>query len=88
MIDDLQDLLKCPREYFSITVDQAIYIFDGKQVDGPPMVEVSWFDRGQEVQDLAAKIITKHTKTIGCENLDVIFFPLKENNYYENGEHF
>lgn len=88
MLDELQELLKCPREYFSIAVDQAIYIFDGELVDGPQVVEVSWFDRGQEIQDRTAKIITKHAKIMGYDNLDIIFFPLKENNYYENGEHF
>lgn len=88
LIDELQELVKCPRDYFNLSVDTATYIRDGKIVEGPTMVEVSWFDRGQEVQYKAAKIITKYINLVGYENVDVIFFPLNKSNYYENGEHF
>ncbi len=88
LIDELQELLQCPRDYFSIEVPQSKYIIDGKFVGGPHMVEVYWFDRGQEVQNKAAAIITKHMSTIGYKNLDIIFYMLEKNKYYENGEHF
>lgn len=52
------------------------------------MVDVFWFDRGQEIQDKAAKIITKHINSIGYKSVDVIFHPLDKMKYYENGEHF
>jgi len=52
------------------------------------MVEVAWFDRGQEIQDETARIITKYINLAGYENVDVIFFPLNKSNYYENGSHF
>ena len=86
--DDLQELIQCPREYFNLAVDQSLYVRDGKFVDGEAIVEISWFDRGQEIQDKAAKIITNHVNSIGYSNVDVIFFKLEENRYYENGEHF
>jgi hypothetical protein len=88
LIDELQELMQCPRDYFSIEVAQSKYIMDGKFVGGPQMVEVYWFDRGQEIQDKAAKIITKHVHSIGYKSVDVIFHPLDKNKYYENGEHF
>lgn len=88
LIDELQELIQCPRDYFSIEVTQSKFIMDGKFVGGPPMVEVFWFDRGQEVQDSAAKIITKYINSIGYKNVDVIFHTLDVKNYYENGEHF
>lgn len=88
LIDELQDLIQCPRDYFSLAIDQSVYINDGEIVKGEPMVEVSWFDRGQEVQDKAAKIITKYVNLAGYKNVDVIFFVLDESKYYENGEHF
>lgn len=71
-----------------MSVDKSVYIKDGEIVKGDPVVEVSWFDRGQEVQDKAAKIITKFIHLLEYPNVDVIFFPLDENKYYENGEHF
>lgn len=88
LIDELQELIQCPRDYFSIEVTQSKYIMDGKFVGGPQMVEVFWFDRGQEVQDKAAKIITKHINSIGYKSVDVIFHALDAKKYYENGEHF
>lgn len=88
LIDELQELIKCPRDYFSIEVAQSTYIMDGAFVVGPSMVDVFWFDRGQEIQDKAAKIITKYIHSIGYENVDVIFHELVASKYYENGEHF
>lgn len=88
LIDELQELIQCPREYFSIEVIQSKYIWDGKFVGGPQEVHVFWFDRGQEVQDKAAKIITKHIHNIGYKNVDVVFHTLDTMKYYENGEHF
>ena len=88
LIDELQELIQCPRDYFSISVDKSEYVRDGEIVKGEPIVEVSWFDRGQEIQDKAAKIITKYVNLVGYPSLDVIFFVLNESRYYENGEHF
>lgn len=88
LIDELQQLLQCPREYFSLEAVQAVYIFDGEFVKGWPAVEVYWFERPQEVQDKAAEIITNYIHSIGYENVDVIFTLLDKSRYYENGEHF
>ncbi len=88
LIDELQELIQCPRDYFSLSVDRAEYVRDGEIVKGEPIVEVSWFDRGQEIQDKAAKVITKYVNSVGYTSLDVIFFVLDESKYYENGEHF
>ena len=88
LINELQELLQCPRDYFSLSAEQAIYIKDGEIVEGDPVVEVSWFDRGQEVQDKAAKIVTKYINSLGHINVEVIFMVFEENRYYENGEHY
>lgn len=88
LIDELQKLIQCPRDYFSIEVALSSFIKDGEFVEGPPEVEVFWFDREQEVQDKTAKIITKYINSIGYESVDVIFHTLEESRYYENGEHF
>lgn len=88
LIDELQELIQCPRDYFSIEVTQSKFIMDGKFVGGPQTVDVFWFDRGQDVQDKVAKIITKHINSIGYKSVDVVFHTLEEKKYYENGEHF
>ena len=88
LIDELEELIQCPRDYFSLTVDRAIYVKDGEIAKGDPVVEVSWFDRGQDIQNEAAKIITRYVNSVKYPNVDVIFFALDKSKYYENGEHF
>lgn len=88
LIDELEALLKCPRDYFTIELRNSTFIKDGELTAGYPIVDVSWFDRGQKIQDKAAKIITNHIKNLGYETVDVIFHKLIEEAYYENGEHF
>ena len=58
MIDELVEAVKCPRDYFEIECIKFVAIRDGKIADVYPFVEVAWSDRGQEVQDTVAKIIT------------------------------
>lgn len=88
LIDELQEIIQCPRDYFSIEVVQSLFIMDGEFVEGLPVIDVFWFDRGQEIQDKVAKIITKHINSIGYDSVDVIFNVLEKSRYYENGEHF
>lgn len=64
VIDELIDAVKCPRDYFEIECIKSVAIRDGKIADVYPFVEVAWFDRGQEVQDTVAKIITDNIEKI------------------------
>ncbi|WP_097026804.1 DUF1904 domain-containing protein [Clostridium peptidivorans] len=88
MVDELQRLLECPREYFTIELIPTTLIKDGQIVTPYVFVEVGWFDRGQQVQDMFAGIVTKHILETSCENVDIIFTAFKESSYYENGMHF
>lgn len=87
LIDSLVEIIKCPRDYFTIELVNNTFIMDGEIVEPPTVVEVAWFDRGQEVQDKVAKAITSHLKK-DRPCLDVIFQGLENRCYYENGEHF
>jgi len=88
LIDELEEIIECPRSYFTIEHVPATFIADGDIVKAYPFVEVSWFDRGQEIQDKTALSITKAVQGAGYENVDIVFTILKENDYYENGSHF
>lgn len=88
LIDELQELLQCQRSYFSIECVNSTFIMDGNYVDPYPVIEVAWFDRGQELQDKSAEIITKHIQNLGYKEVDVIFSLLDKKSYYENGVHF
>jgi len=87
LIDALVEIIKCPKDYFSIELINNTFIMDGKLTNPPSMVEVAWFDRGQEIQDKVATVITKYfKKDRPC--LDVVFYALENEKYYENGTHF
>lgn len=88
LIDALVEIIKCPREYFEMEYIHTTAIRDGIVAEVYPFVEVAWFDRGQETQDLVAKAITSHVRELGITSVDVAFTQYQRNSYYENGEHF
>lgn len=88
-IDEMVEIIKCPRDYCVIECIQSVAIKDGKIAEAIPFIEIAWFDRGQEIQDRVAKVIDDNFRGIlKIENLDVVFTVLEEKKYYENGEHF
>lgn len=87
LVDKLAECIECPRDYFTLEVIDSKYVFDGEYVEQPSIIEIAWFYRGQKVQDEVAKIITELFKG-NREYLEVFFIKLKEECYYENGEHF
>ena len=89
MIDKLVEAVKCPRDYFEIECIKSVAIRNGKIAEAYPFVEVAWFDRGQEVQDTVAKIITDSIRDgLNIKNMDLAFTVFEKEKYYENGEHF
>lgn len=88
MLDALVEVVKCPRDHFILELVNSTYIFDGEKVEAYPFVEVAWFDRGFDVQDEVASIITKSIQSAGYQEIEVAFTEFKARNYYENGKHF
>ncbi|MDO5294873.1 MAG: DUF1904 domain-containing protein [bacterium] len=89
MIDQLVEAVQCPRDYFEIECIKSVAIRNGKIAEVYPFVEVSWFDRGQTVQDMVAKIITNIIREeLNIESMDLAFTVFEKEKYYENGEHF
>lgn len=88
LIDELVEIVQCPRDYFELEYIQSIAIRDGNIDEAYPFIEVAWFDRGLEVQDKVAKAITKHMLSAGEEAVDIAFTTFEKRSYYENGEHF
>lgn len=81
MINDLVEAVKCPRDYFEIECIKSVAIRDGKIADVYPFVEVAWFDRGQEVQDIVARIITDSIRNnLDVESMDLALQYLKKKN--------
>ncbi|MGO0884648.1 DUF1904 domain-containing protein [Clostridioides difficile] len=89
MIDELVEAVKCPRDYFELECIKSVAIRGGKIAEVYPFVEIAWFDRGQEVQDIVARIITDSIRNnLDVESIDLAFTLFEKEKYYENGEHF
>lgn len=88
LVDQLENLLKCPRSYFTLEHIPSTFISEGKILEGYPFVEVAWFDGGQDTQDKTAEIITSILKNAGYPNCDISFTLFNKTAYYENGKHF
>jgi len=88
LVNELANLIQCPRDHFVLEAINSSYIFDGDQVEGYPFVEFAWFDRGLEVQDKAAQMVTKHINEAGYREVEIAFIVYQGRNYYENGKHY
>lgn len=59
LVDHLAEIVQCPRDWFTLEYIDTEFIFDGKETDGYPFVEVLWFDRGQEAKNRAGAVVTE-----------------------------
>lgn len=89
LVKDLATTIETTEDNFSFELIGTQFFSRGQKGGAYPFVEVLWFQRSQEIQDAAAKIITEKVKLL-CPHDDVavIFVPLAKNSYYENGTHF
>ncbi len=92
----LSKTIGCPEDWITfIAGESAGKIFcNGEVLTDTIFAYVSWFDRGQEVKNQVAKVITKSILTSDkaelatIETVNVVFIDMKKSDYFENGEHF
>ncbi len=87
LVNELEEIIGCPRDYFRIECVESTLIKDGDVVTGCPMVQVNWFDRGQDIQDKVAASLSENIKRSGYEQVEIFFIVLERNKYYENENH-
>ncbi|CVK20311.1 MULTISPECIES: DUF1904 family protein [Sporomusa] len=88
LVDELTQIIGCPREYFTIEAVQSVFIQDGQEQPITPFVQVNWFDRGQAVQDQVAQAICRQAQRAGSPQVETFFVVLEESRYYENDRHY
>ncbi len=90
LTDALQPLMKSPREDFTFEYIYTTFFQEGGVSQCYPFVEVLWFDRGQEIKDQSAEIITNQVRDVIGKDVDVavIFTALNPEDYYDNGKHY
>ncbi len=93
----LSEIIDCPIDWITFSIDTSsngTIFCNGALAKDTVFIHVEWFDRGCEIKDSVAKIITDgilHTKdfiSTEIECVDVIFVNLEKSDYYENGKHF
>lgn len=88
LVRELADLCNCETDNFTLEIAQSTFIFNQNEVQMFPFIEVKWFERGQEIQDRFANIITKYIHSLGVPEVEVAFSVFLESAYYFNGKHF
>ncbi|MGI8386818.1 DUF1904 family protein [Robertmurraya sp. P23] len=88
LVEDLANLCACGTDNFTLEVVNSTFVFDGKVVPGYPFIEVKWFERGLDIQNEFASIITKQVQSLGIPEVEVAFNTFKESSYYLNGKSF
>ncbi|MEH7336049.1 DUF1904 family protein [Neobacillus drentensis] len=88
LVEELADLCDCGTDNFTLEVVNSTFVFNNDEVPGYPFIEVKWFERGQEVRDQFAKIVTKQVHSLEIPEVEVAFSTFKESAYYLNGKSF
>lgn len=85
LVKELAEICECGTDNFTFELPQSTFIFDGEEIPAFPLIEVKWFERGQKTRDLFAQAVTKGILSTGVDEVEVVFIPFAEPNYYING---
>jgi hypothetical protein len=88
IIEALSALIKCPEDYITLDCLNAQSFFKGEQVLTSPIIDIGWFDRGQDMQDAVALLITNIFERHGVRDLEIGFVKFDKSAYYSNGVHY
>ena len=90
LVEQLTELTKAPAAHFTVEYIPAEFIATRFGGQAYPFIELFWFDRGQDMQDAAAQLITSIVKAASGSNdeVAVVVHPLVRTNYYDNGQHY
>ncbi|WP_024872866.1 DUF1904 family protein [Tolumonas lignilytica] len=90
LVEQLANLTSTPTAHFTVEYIPAEFIATRFGGQAYPFIELFWFDRGQEVQNAAAQLITTIVKQVSGHDVDVavVVQPLARSGYYDNGQHY
>ncbi len=88
MSKEFSKIMDCPEDWFLFEfVERKCYV-QGKKLENDPMIDIYYFDRGQEIQDQCALALDKAIRELGYEQIEIHFHFCLERCYYENGKHY
>jgi hypothetical protein len=88
LVEELADVCSCGTDNFTLELLSSTFVFNQNEVPGFPFIEVKWFERGQEVRDQFAHVVTKHVQSFDIPEVEVAFTTFQESAYYSNGKSF
>lgn len=88
LLEPLAFTLNCPEDYFTFEYLPTQFYYAGQKVKGLATVEIHWFSRSQDIQDLVAQMVHEGLQKLGYEETSVIFTELRSEAYYDNGQHY
>lgn len=88
IIEDAAQICECGTDNFTIECLHTTSVFDGQITASFPFIEVTWFERGQEIRDRLADSIYGHVRSLGIAEVETAFIAYREDNYYINGKRF
>lgn len=88
LVQELAEICSSDTDNFTLEVVNSNFVFDGQKVKAFPLIEVKWFERGQEIQDQFAQSVTKHVHSLGIPEVEVAFSTFLKSAYYYNGRSF
>lgn len=86
MVKQLAELCECGTDNFTLNCLNTIpIIVESPDNSSFAFIEVGWFERGQEVRDRFAQIITQTILELDILEVEVAFTTYREDGYYING---
>lgn len=87
LVEELAAICECGTDNFTFELPSSVFVFDGEEIEPFPLIEVKWFERGQQIRDQFAKAITNELLELGLPEVEVVFTAYSEAAYYINGKH-
>lgn len=85
MVEELAVVCGCGTDHFTVDCLNVTSVFGGQAVKTYPFIEVAWFERGSEVRDRFAEVVSRYVRLAGVPEVEVAFKVYQEDAYYVNG---
>lgn len=85
LVERLSLVSNTPKDYFLLECVQSTFVFNGELAKPYPLIEVKWFDRGDQCKLAFATSITQAIRSLGYPDVEVYFTTLSPVDYFENG---
>lgn len=87
LVEELAEICECGTDNFTLELPNSTFVYNGEETEAFPLIEVKWFERGQEIRDRFAGALTTYIMDFDLPEVEVVFTVFSESAYYINGKH-